>query len=206
MRWRMLIVAAALTSCGNIPQYPAVMPALAQAVPALDVCPAIAGVYADTGTAVTPDGRTLGSVSLTRLLHPDRSFAEKADVVVVKGPERDLVEIDALAGKTQLAIWRQSKVTREAYLAKGDRVAGEMYGCQEGFVRLGRQYNFGGGGAPPALGVFWWKADFLWLRKAVDGSLVILHTDYDYAAIEFIVPVGTADKVWYQFPPAPVDQ
>ena len=46
------------------------------------------------------------------------------------------------------------------------------------------------------------KSDLLWLRKATDGSLIALHTNYDYYAMELLLPVGNVDKIWYQFPPA----
>lgn len=200
-RWSAVAATALLAGCFTIPQYPASLPALANADTTIEVCPPIAGAFLDAGTATAPDGRNLGSVSLTRLLHSRDNEIDGADVVLVKGPEGDVVEIESFLGQRRLGTWRQSKVSKEAYLAKGDRVVAETYLCQDGFVRLGRQYSVGGGGSP-GLVVLGVKSDFLWLRKATDGSLIALHTNYDYVAINLILPVGNADKLWYRFLPA----
>ncbi len=200
-RWSSLAAIALLSGCFTVPQYPSSFPPLVQADTALEACPPIAGAFSDTGNAATPDGRSLGSVSLTRLLHSRAREIDGADLVLVKGPEGDVVEIESFAGERRLATWRQPKVSKEAYLAKGDRVVAETYLCQDGFVRLGRQYGVGGGGAP-GLVVLGVRSDFLWLRKAIDGSLVVLHTNYDYAVINLLLPVGDVEKIWYRFPPA----
>ncbi|MDO9195342.1 hypothetical protein [Rhodoferax sp.] len=202
MHWPLLIVAVMLVSCSSMPPYPANLPALVPTDTTMDVCPSIAGRFADTGRATAPDGQMLGSVSLTRLLHPAHPDSKKVDVVVVRGPTYDLIEIESLSDEKRVDIWRQPKVTKEAYLAKGDQVVAETYLCQNGFARLGRQYDVGGGGTPGLLllGV---KSDFLWLRKSVDGSLIALHTDYDYVLMNMILPVGNVDRIWYRFPPVP---
>lgn len=46
------------------------------------------------------------------------------------------------------------------------------------------------------------KSDFLWLRKSTDGSLIALHTNYEYAMIDLVLPMGGVDKIWYRFVPA----
>lgn len=199
----LFVVAVLLTGCSVIPQYPTNLPSLVKADTTLEVCPPIDGIFSDSGTATTPDGRKIGNISLTHLLHPRAEGFQKANVVVVKGPIGDAVEIESLDGQQRLASWRQSKVTKESYLAKGDRVVGETYLCQDGFVRLGRAYGVGGGGTT-GLVVLAVKSDFLWLRKAIDGSLIMLHTNWDYAALNFIFPVGHSDKIWYRFPPATI--
>lgn len=203
IHWALLAFLVLLSGCSIVPQYPSNLPKLAKAEPALEVCPSIEGSFFDTGQATAPDGRIIGSVSLTRLLHPQAEELENADFVVVRGPEHDVVEIVSFQGQTRLALWRQAKVSKESYLAKGDRVAGETYLCQDGFVRLGRAYSVGGSGAP-GLVVLAIKHDFLWLRKATDGSLIALHTFGEGVLLNFIVPVGHGDKVWYQFLPASV--
>jgi len=198
------IIAAMQMSCSIIPTYPAGLPALTQTDTNLELCPPIAGVYMDTGNAITPDGRLLGTVSLTRLLHPltPESDSSKADTFIVQeGVERDLVEVESFKGQERLATWQQPKLTKEAYLSKGDRVSADHYLCLNGYVRLVRDDEAGGGGTI-GLVILTFKSDFLWLRKAVDGSLIVLHTFSDYVVINFVLPVGHGDKIWYQFQPA----
>ncbi len=199
MCWLLPIVAVMLPSCFAIPAYPESFPVLAAADTGLEVCPSISGRFSDVGSAIAPDGRLLGHVSLTQLLHPALFGSEKADAVVVRGPEFDLVELESFRDGAQVATWRQPKVTKDAYVAKGDRVVAETYLCQEGFVRLGLRYDVGGGGAP-GLFILGFHSDFLWLRKSVDGSLIVLHTIAKGAVIKFVLPVGQGDKIWYRFP------
>lgn len=197
--WLLLVGLVMLTSCSVIPPYPESLPALVEADTVLEVCPPIAGRFSDVGNATTPDGRLLGHVSLTQLLHPALLGSEQADVVVVRGPELELVEIESFRGEAQVAAWRQPKVTKDAYLSKGDRVVAETYLCQKGFVRLGRRYDVGVCLWVPGL---CFDTDFLWLRKSVDGSLIVLHTLGEGALIYLALPVGQGDKIWYRFPPA----
>ena len=199
MCWLLPIVAVMLPSCSVIPAYPESFPVLAAADTGLEVCPSISGRFSDAGSATAPDGRLLGHVSLTQLLHPALPGSEKADAVVVRGPEFDLVELESFREEAQVAIWRQPKVTKDAYVAKGDRVVAETYLCQEGFVRLGRRYDVGGAGAPGLVNLGF-HSDFLWLRKSVDGSLIVLHTIAKGAVINFVLPVWQGDKFWYRFP------
>jgi len=196
-----LVAAGALAGCFTIPEYPSSLPALTKVDTKLEVCPPIAGIYRDEGAAIAPDGRALGTVSLTVLLHSKAAKIEAANLVLVKGPEGDIVEIGSYQGPRRVADWRQTKVTKEAYLAKGDRVVAETYLCQEGFVRLGRTYGVGAVGTPGLL-VFGVKSDYLRLRRAGDGSLIVLHTNWEYASIDLVIPVGGVDKIWYRFPPA----
>lgn len=165
----------------------------------LDACPSIAGRYSDTGEAVDSDGSSIGSVSLTNLLHSRNKFLAVPEAVVVSDAG-DRVQFDSFRGAERVAAWQQAKLTKETYLASGDSAAGGAYLCQDGYVRLGRSYSIQGGGAGPliVLGV---RSDFLWLRRANDGSLVVLHTDLSGYAIMLLFPVGTSNKVWYRFPP-----
>lgn len=189
----------ALPGCSIFPPYPSNFPALELVSTKLETCPPIAGRYSDIGEAVDSDGNSIGSVSLTNLLHiPDKLSAVPEVVVVSDAGER--VQIDSFRGTERVAVWQQAKLTKEAYLANGDSAAGDTYLCQDGYVRLGRSYGARGGGAGPliVLGV---RSDFLWLRRANDGSLVVLHTDLNGYAIMMLFPVGTANRVWYRFPP-----
>ena len=197
----LVTVSILLASCCMIPQYPEILPTLVQADTKLGICPPIAGTFFDSGTAIAPDGRHLGSVSLTRLLHPQSDKRDQADVFLVKGPKGDVVEIESFVGQKRLVTWRQSVITKEAYLAKGDAVISETYLCQDGFVRLGLQYSVGVDGGP-GLFLLGAKGQFLWLRKATDGSLIVLHTNYDNLVVNFVLPIGKIDKIWYHFMPA----
>ncbi len=199
---RAVVVAAAIgAGCSALPHYPASLPALAEADARLEACPSIAGAFSDSGAAVAPDGRPLGAVSLTRLLHPRSDAFDRASVVRINGPEGDVVEIESFAGERRLAVWRQSKISKEACLARGDRAVAQTYLCQNGFVRLGCQYSVGGGGTP-GLVVLSIRSEFLWLRKAMDGSLIALHVNLDIVALNLLLPAGGADRVWYRFAPA----
>jgi hypothetical protein len=196
-----LAAAGALPGCFTIPEYPSALPPLSNVDTKLEICPSIAGTYRDDGAAFAPDGRALGAVSLTALLHSNAAKVETAEWVLIKGPEGDDVEIDSYQGPRRVADWHQSKVTKQAYLRKGDRVVAETYLCQDGFVRLGRKYDVGGVGTPGLL-VVGVRSDFLWLRRAIDGSLIVLHTNWEYAVIDLVLPVGGVDKLWYRFLPA----
>jgi len=200
MCWLLPVVAVMLTSCSVIPPYPENLPVLVEADTVLEVCPSIAGRFSDAGSATAPDGRLLGHISLTQLLHPSLPDSEKVDAVVVRDQEIDLVEVESFREEAQVAIWRQPKVTKDAYVAKGDRVIAETYLCEQGFVRLGRRYDVGLGRAP-GLFIISIDSDFLWLRKSVDGSLIVLHQRGKGALINFLLPVGQGDKIWYRFPP-----
>ena len=199
----LLIVSLAivlLSSCAVIPEYPPQLPPLVEADETLERCPAIAGRYRDEGTVVSLDGKVLGHISLTQLLHGSTAQAA-AEVVDVIGPKDDLVEIQSWRHGVQSATWRQAKITKELYLEKGESSAGESYLCERGFVRLGRQYRVSYVSPVPVVSI---SSDFLWLRRAVDGSLIALHRAGAGALVGFVLPVPT-DKghtLWYRFPPA----
>ncbi len=72
-------------------------------------------------------------------------------MVRIRGPVGDIVEIASFQGLRRIAEWQQAKVTKETYLARGDRVVAETYLCQDGFVRLGRAYGIGAAGVPGLL-------------------------------------------------------
>lgn len=188
-----------LSGCSIFPPYPGKFPALEFVSTKLDACPSIAGRYSDTGEAVDSDGSSIGSVSLTNLLHSRNKLLAVPEAVVV-GDAGDRVQIDSFRGAERVAAWQQAKLTKETYLASGDGATGDTYLCQDGYVRLGRSYSTQGGGAGPfiVLGV---RSDFLWLRRSNDGSLIVLHTDLSGYAIMLLFPLGTSNKIWYRFPP-----
>jgi hypothetical protein len=95
-------------------------------------------------------------------------------------------------------VWQQPRMTGEAYLATGDRSLLETYLCQDGFLRLGRGYGVG----VVAPGTRSAGGDFFWLRKSVDGSLMVLRTTGNVRPFDFFAP-DKFTRVWYQFPVAP---
>jgi hypothetical protein len=188
------IIFVLLAGCSIIPKYPANMPPLEPVDTSLNSCPVIAGKYSDKGNVFTPEGNNVGTVSLTRLLHPELSSSQTVDDIIINGPQNGVVEIKSYANNSPLAVWSQHEVTKEAYLSKGDSVVGETYLCQDGYVRIGRKYNVLL--SPIALSV---KSNFLWLRRATDCSLIILHTDYDTHLLQLVVPIANTNKLWYRF-------
>ena len=184
-------------SCSPIPNYPAQFPALALSAeetavrhPPLDrplvpqplKCPNIAGRYSDKGRALSPNGKELGQISLTQILHWNdpriAATATNADTVVVIGPEEDVIEIQSWQGAVQVSTWRQHRLPQEE---PGGRVVGATFICERGFVRLARSYH----GDWSGLG-----SDFLWVRRAVDGSLIAYHH-----------VGGAGENAWYRFLP-----
>lgn len=189
-----------LYSCATIPEYPSQLPILIKADERISQCPTIAGRYWDEGVSVSVDGKNLGKISLTQLIHGLTSDISAADQVVVVGPPNDLsevqswqgvIEVQSWQGDTQVATWRQGYITADA-------AVGNSYICEKSFVRLGREYGDG-------VIIFFVVAhsDFLWLRKAVDGSLIILHRDTNVVSPLFPpIPIPIKSYVaWYRFPP-----
>ncbi len=141
-----------LCGCAVTPPYPSQLPALAPAEKKMGVCPAIAGRYADKGSAFSKEGKPLGQVSLTGLLHGhDRSSSSwltNANVVVVLGPTNRLLGFqswsdDKLLGKR---VWQELRPFRWGG-ELGDRYCGFR-----GFVWLRLEWTgsvsvvgFGGG-------------------------------------------------------------
>lgn len=192
-----------LAGCAVIPEYPSQLPPLVEADERLEHCPPIAGRYRDEGTAVSLEGKVLGHISLTRLVHGRNTAQPPAEVVEIVGPQDDLVQIQSRRSGAQVATWRQHKITKEMYLEKGESSLGESYLCEKGFVRLGRTYQVAVDGIypVPAIAI---SSDFLWVRRAIDGSLIALHRAGAGALVAFVLPVPTEKgyTLWYRFPPA----
>jgi len=186
-----------LVSCAVIPEYPSQLPPLVEADERLEHCPAIAGRYQDKGTVVSLDGKVLGHISLTQLLHGGGAPQPPADVFEIAGPQNDLVEIRSWRAGVQIASWRQPNVALQKTYT--DALLGETYLCERGFVRLGRKYRVGADVA--GVGI---SSDFLWLRRATDGSLIAHHKAGSGALIFLVLPVPAEKGVslWYRFPPA----
>ena len=177
-------VVLTLTSCSFL-KYPVGMPALVTTETSTGPCPPIAGRYSDAGTEFSEDGATLGSASLAHLIH---SAYPSADVVIVRGPERDVIEIESFKGQTSVAILNQQKRT----------VFGlEGYVCVPGGFLVLDSHQ--GGQAFGLIGTY--SNNSLFLHKSTDGSLIV----YQYEAegsLLFVVPTWSSKGAWYSFPPA----
>ena len=134
---------------------------------------------------MSPSGKELGQVSLAQILHWKDAHvaatAKNVDSVEVSGPKEDVIEIQSWQGSVQVASWRQHRLPPKK--EPTGKAIGSTFICERSFVRLARSYR----GDWSGLG-----SDFLWLRKAVDGSLVVYHN------------VGSAsegENAWYRFLP-----
>ena len=194
-----LLAILSLTGCAHIPNYPSQLSPLTSADTNLEVCPDISGRYSAKGIAISPDGKALGEVSLTQILH-EKSYdkvltLKNADTVAVIGPKQDAIEIQSWQGRKQIATWKQARFDDWRRQGSYSDEVGKKYYCQSGFVRLARSntfdvtyYAFGG------------SNDFLWARKAMDGSLSIYHRA-GWAAFILLIPIGHIEhNEWYSFP------
>jgi hypothetical protein len=203
------LTAICMTGCAVIPDYPSQFPPLVSMVEntgprtSLDrlfiphqlECSEIAGRYSDKGIAITPNGNSLGPVSLTRILHERRNpivaSPETADTIVVIGPEQDVLKIQSWKGSMQVAALEQSSIDKTNYTEFETH-----YYCEpRGFIILTRSHSGGASQIGVASG-----GDYLRLRKAVDGSLIVYHHAGGGGLI-FIIPFWyTTQNVWYRFP------
>jgi hypothetical protein len=169
------------------------MPVLMPGETAFEVCPQVAGRYADTGTG--GNGTGLGPVSLTTLLYSDspRTPAGTADVVVVRGPERDILQIESFAKGSAIAAFERRRLSTE----HAAQVRHKGYICEKGFVRIRDHAEYGSLSPAPAA-VF--SSEGMWLRKAIDGSLIMLHVKHS-SGLVLVIPYANAETVWYRFPP-----
>ena len=189
-----------LVGCAYIPNYPPQLSPLTSADTTIEVCPNISGRYADKGLAISPDGQALGEVSLIKIFHEkyyDKfPYFKDADTVIVMAPEKDVIEIQSLQGEKHIATWKQAKYDDRRRKGNFSDEMGKTYGCISGFVRLARSYAF-----DATYGALYGASDFLYARKAVDGSLSIYHRA-GWAVIVFLIPVWHMEhNEWYSFPP-----
>ena len=188
-----IILTLCLSGCAVIPKYPSQLPGLTPSQNKLGVCPIITGRYADKGSAFSPNGKLLSQVSLSQLLYQyDRQRVDvlkNADVVVVIGPANGILELQSWQGEKQLATIKRREVYPYADTS--------TYIANKGFVWLALHAEHGG-----SAGIGGYASDeSLWLRKAVDGSLIVLHRNFGFGLLVFVPLWGSVNK-WYQFPPA----
>ena len=169
------------------------MPPLAAVESTLETCAPIAGSYMDNGNGIREDGEKLQSVSLTRILHSPHPPAETADVVVMRGPEHDVIDVESFKGRTSIAILKKPiiKEIHEKYRPQG-------YACTKGFIPFHIESHFGALAPLPIAG---YSGEELWLRKAVDESLIVLRIK-DSGGLVILAPWGSREITWYRFPPA----
>ena len=175
------------------PEYPSQFSPLVSFNVNSDVCQDIAGHYSDKGEVFDSEGRSTGEASLSQLLHNNDPCFARADSVVVVGPEQiqlprsgaqNVLEINSLKNGQPFAKWRNS-MDYSTY-------------CKKGFVRICNLESAGGTGYPGGIG--WSNSDSLWLRHAVDGSLIVLRTEIAWGIIVFF-PYHSERDLWYRFLP-----
>ena len=183
-----------LAGCAALPDYPAALPDLTPADDRVGVSPDISGRYSDRGQGFSPDGESLGEMSLTRLLgvrSADGSVPASAEVVVITGPANGMLELQALQGDQLLA----TLVHPESAAASVGSIYPGTYAGNQGFVCLAVETAHGGA---PGVGGYMIDESLL-LRKAVDGSLVVLRRNVGAGAI-VMIPVWRRSETWYRFP------
>jgi hypothetical protein len=187
-----LLLVLPLPGCSPIPPHPEGLPPLAAAGVPVERCIEIAGHYRDAGSAISGSGASLGSASLTRILHLNKSsFA--ADVVVLRGPRNDVLEVESFRGNTSVALLKKQliKEIHEKYRSLG-------FACTDGFVPFHIEMS-SGSLAPVPVGGF--AGNEIWLRRAADGSLVVVDV-HSGGGVVGVIPWGSSQNTWYSFPPA----
>ena len=187
------LVLPLLFGCAVIPEYPSQLPPLTEADKKLEVCPDVEGYFMDEGDVYSIDGRLIGLISLSELLHEEYPTSSPTTFEII-GPEDDVIWINSFRDGIRVDTWSQKRLT-----GYSDFEVASSYLCEKGFVRLGRRYSVGA--SEISLGV---TSEFIWLRKATDGSLIALHRSGGGHAVYFVLPVPTEKGfvLWYRFPPA----
>lgn len=181
-----------LAGCSPIPPRPEGLPPLAAPGVPIERCTEIAGHYRDAGRAISGSGASLGSASLTRILHLNKSSVA-ADVVVLRGPRNDVLEVESFRGNASVALLRKQliKEVHEKYRPLG-------FACTDGFVPFHIEMHSGSLAPVPAGG---FASHEIWLRRAADGSLVVVDIRSGGGVVG-VVPWGRSENTWYSFPPA----
>jgi hypothetical protein len=188
--------------CAAIPKPPSQIPAFAPGDEKYMSVPRIAGRYADKGEAFTDKGKNVGQASLSRLLFGDHSACAGADTVTVVEPEPDVIEIEVFKQWQSVEKHRFSKYTwnratggRGIFADWDSSKLGQPYYGVKGFLDISISESHGGASG---IGMYAAGTDCL-LRKAVDGSLIVLQKESGFAII-VIVPVGGSHCIWHRFP------
>lgn len=188
----LLLIVLLLAGCSPIPPRPEGLPPLAAPGVPVERCTEIAGHYRDAGSAISGSGASLGAASLTRLLHLNKSSVV-ADVVVLRGPRNDVLEVESFKGNVSVAFLKKQliKEIHEKYRPLG-------FACTDGFVPFHIEMHSGSLAPAPVAG---FAGHELWLRRAADGSLVVVDIQSGGGVVG-VIPWGSSENTWYSFPPA----
>lgn len=188
----LLLIVLLLAGCSPIPPRPEGLPPLAAPGVPVERCTEIAGHYRDAGSAISGSGASLGAASLTRLLHLNKSSVV-ADVVVLRGPRNDVLEVESFKGNVSVALLKKQliKEIHEKYRPLG-------FACTDGFVPFHIEMHSGSLAPAPVAG---FAGHELWLRRAADGSLVVVDIQSGGGVVG-VIPWGSSENTWYSFPPA----
>lgn len=205
--------------CAVIPMHPAQIPAFVPGDDKFGSAPKIAGHYANKGEAFTVEGESLGQVLLSRLLYVDRPsetshgggrankvkvlFGDNpayaaAETVNVLEPEPDVIKMQFVKQGQPVATRHFSKYAWR--LSRDSHELGQPYVAVKGFIDITTKDEQGGAsGYPGGIGMYQ-STEEIFLRKAVDGSLIVLHREQGFGILVF-VPFGGRQDMWCRFPP-----
>ena len=189
---------AFVSGCAVTPKYPPQLAAFASGEEKLTSCPRIVGCYADKGEALTVEGQSAGEVSLSQLLCGDYPACAAADTVTVLEPEPDVIEIQFSKQGQSFTALRFSKYTWVKAWNCDSRVLGRPYYCSKGFmiIERGSEQHM-----DPILASGYVVGKDCILRKAVDGSLIVLQKESSMGIfLLFPVPLPSS-HTWCRFPP-----
>jgi hypothetical protein len=144
--------------------------------------------------AFSLDGKNLGPVSLSGLLHaldyPRCSALTNAETVVIAGPKLGQMVAESWQGGTCIATMRRWE---------NDSGKTEFYQIDKGFVRLPLHTETS---ATPIPVLFSQYEAAYYIRKGADGSLIVYERDVNCGYI-FFVPFKKDFSQWCHFPPVP---
>ena len=180
--------------CALTPKRPSQIPDFAPGDEKMMSVPRIAGRYADKGEAFTVKGKSAGQVSLSRLLFGDDPACAGADAVTVLEPEPDVIKIQVFREGQSVAMHRFSKYAWH-WNWDSSKLGQPYYGVK-GFLEIAISESHGGA---PGIGMYAAGTDCL-LRKAVDGTLIVLQRESSFGIIVFVPFAGRQD-MWCRFSP-----
>jgi hypothetical protein len=195
----LMLVLIFIWGCAVPLKQPVQIPALVPGEKKFGATPNIAGSYANEGEAFTVNGKDLGPVLLSRLLMVDNS----ADSVTVLQSEPEVIDMQFNKQGQSIAMRRFSLYTWKRATGKTGIFAdwdsnryGVPYYAVKGFVDI--VINQSSKGFPP-IG-FSVAGEECLLRKAVDGSLIVIHRE-ESGGMVLIVPYGVSGDTWCHFSP-----
>lgn len=169
--------------------YPSNFASLTKTDESYGKCPDIEGRYNDKGDIISLEGKPIGKISLTYLLHGgEESSFDKVDTIVIIGHLNNLIEAHSLTNGTEIFSWSQS--------AEYKNPTGN-YVCKRGYVVL-NLWSYANVSIPPVHSLQGYRN--LWCRRAVDGSLIVLDREANRGLI-LVLPYWSDNNIWYRFRP-----